>query len=462
MPAFHSGKLSNTDRPWYNLPMRLTTKNLTVPLAPKNLMVTSPYSIGAWDIRWDNPKIIPQNNSLNILGCNVYRSTDNPYGPYVKCNSTPVTVLFYRDKTTEKQITEDVTPTLRANTNDCNGTNDPSGLWMVNTSRKPLIVPSTNGKVTNDISDVRVEIDNGDGVFLDMPAYKINGYSGEITLVSWPVFNQELQQVIPPRLPYPPAGRVRVTYRYIDNQVLTVLSQRIYYKVTTVAVDPNDPTNNIETPLDEVSDRSGFDMDMLDYIWKEAIRRNRWILEQGGEQVKLFIRKWMGEPCPSKEHLYGQGHNNCLLCYGSNIIGGYDGPYDAVIAPPEADKQIELMDMGLHIRYEWASWMTDWPLIQTRDIIVRQNNERYSVGPVNPQGQRGVIFQQHFTMSLLDQGDIRYNIPIEGSEDDVPLSYDPYRELAPTDASPAINAKPEIPEERIIRGRSVVFENIMW
>jgi hypothetical protein len=425
-------------------------------------MVTSPYNIGAWDIRWDNPKIIPQNNGLHILGCNVYRSTDTPYGPYVKCNANPVTVLFYRDETQEKQVTENVTATLHSTLQDGLGVNDPSGMWTVSTTRKPIIVPDTNGKTTNDIKDVRVEIDNGDGIWLEMPAYKVDGFTGQIQLISWPIFSQEVQQIIPPRLPYPPNGKVRVTYRYVDNQVLTVLSQRIFYKVTTLAVDPKDASKTIETPICEISERSGFDIEMLDYIWKEAIRRNRWILEQGGERVKIFIRKWLGPKCDSFDPLYGQSHNNCEICYGSNIIGGYSGPYDAIVAPPEADKQIELMDMGLHIRYEWASWLTDWPLIQTRDIIVRQNNERYSVGPVNPQGQRGAIFQQHFTMSLLDQGDIRYKIPITGSEDGVPVSYDPFRETAPSPASPAINAKPEVPQERIIRGRTVVFENIQW
>jgi hypothetical protein len=101
-------------------------------------------------------------------------------------------------------------------------------------------------------------------------------------------------------------------------------------------------------------------------------------------------------------------------------------------------------------------------LINTRDVIVRQNNERYIIGPVNPQGQRGAIYQQHFTMSYVDQGDIRYKIPITGGETQVPASYDQYRQSKPTDASPVINDKPEIPKERIIRGRTVVFDNITF
>ena len=156
--------------------------------------------------------------------------------------------------------------------------------------------------------------------------------------------------------------------------------------------------------------------------------------------------------------------NNVVVhnCFGTGFIGGYVGPYDAIIAPPETEKLIELGDMGLHIRYDWDTWTTCYPLLNTRDVVVRQNNERYAIGPVNPQGSRGAIYQQHFTMSQIDHADIRYRIPITGGESTVPASYDQYRQTAPTDASPVINQKPEIPQEKIIRGRTVTFENITY
>jgi hypothetical protein len=393
---------------------------------------------------------------LDIIGCNVYRSTDSPYGPYLKINDTPVTVLFYRDQTEEAIVVhENATPTIRH-------VLEPQERWLVYSQNRPIIIPDTNGKPTNRVMDIVVEIDNGDGSFVEVPAFAVNGITGEIELVRFPVYSYELNQIVPPRLPYPPDGRVRITYRYIRHHVLTELSQRIFYKVTSVAVDPNDSNSTIETPLDEIADQSAFDVEIIDYIWREAILRNRWLLEQGGERVKIFIRKWMGETCDSHQTNYGQSYNDCLDCFGTNIEGGYDGPYDVIIAPPEAEKMIELGDMGLFMRYDWATWLGPYPLLNPRDVIVRQNNERYVVGPVTPQGSRGAIYQQHFTMSYVDQGDIRYQIPITGGEDQVPPAYDPYREDAPTDASPAVNDKPEIPDEKIIRGRTVTFENITY
>lgn len=457
MPVYHSGRLSKTDRPDYNYPLRPMTKDLTVPFAPRNLMVTSPYIIGMADIRWDNPKLLPENSGLNIVGCNVYRSTDSPYGTYVRINSSPVGVLYYRDQTIEEYVdNENATPTLRYST-------EPDNKWLVYAQHKPLVIPDSNGKTSASVRDVKVEIDNGDGEFLEVPAYKINGNTGEIQLISGYTFNNQVEQPIPPRLPYPPTGRVRISYRYLKHSVISQLNQRIYYKVTTVAGDPANPGQYIETPLDEVSARSMFDMEALDYIWREAIKRNRWVLEQQGERVKVFIRKWMGERCGTFEPSYGQGHSDCQLCYGTSFIGGYCGPYDIIIAPPETEKSVELVDMGLHIRYDWETYTTDFPILNERDVVVRQSNERFIVGPVNYQGSRGAIYQQHFTISPLDEGDIRYKIGISGGETSVPASTDLYREdPLKTPASPVINDKPGIPPQRIIRGRTVTFENITF
>jgi hypothetical protein len=424
-------------------------------------MITSPYTVGAIDIRWDNPKLLPQNSGLQILGVNVYRSTDNPYGPYVKCNDIPVSVLFYRDQTIEAQvIDEDATPTLKFNMEP---TNISTGRWLVYSKNKPIVIPGRNGEFTTRIQDVQVKIDNGDGTFLVMPAFSVDGVSGQIELISSSIFNNDLNQIIPPRLPIPPNGKVHISYNYIKNQVLTVLSQRIYYKATTVAVDPNDNSKTLETPLEEISERSPLDIEAIDYIWREAVLRNRYILEQGGERVKLFIRKTMGQTCPSHQVNYGQSYNDCLQCFGSNIMGGFSGPYDIIIAPPETEKSVMLADMGLHITYDWTTWMTDWPLLNERDVIVRQNNERYVVGAVNPQGLRGTILQQHFTMSYIDVGDIRYKINVEGAEDGPSPSWDRYRtETPPVPASPEMPLKPTVDPAKIIRGKSVTFENVMY
>jgi intein/homing endonuclease len=879
MPAYHSGILSQTGRESFTLPLRPTTPNLTLPLAPRNLMVTSPYNIGMSDVRWDNPILLPQNNGLQIIGVNVYRSINNPYGPYELLNDSPINVLFLRDQTEEVQVTEDATPTIRHEL-------EPDGAWKVYAMHKPIVKPGSNGETTDNIQDVMVEIDDGDGNFVVVPAYSVSGKFGEIELISAPIFNLTLEQIIPPRLPWPPNGRVRITYKYIKHSVLSRLNQRIFYKATTVAVDPTDNSKRIETPIDEVEYRSTFDIEEIDYIWKEAMRRNNWILEQGGERVKIFVRKNMGERCSDYEETHGQSQNDCpncfpagtlvrtsigwkgietiskgdmvlssdghfhkvsdkfirdfkgdlisiyssvstnpilstpnhpyltmhsdhnrkkcgpecndfikngdgirlerpdvrllpsgkwwarvqvngsrgkgrkslgtyetreeaieiiqqyrtknynprhnlvwkeaskivkgdwliskwcnynndlietsipeqfkktgkdgperkgarifkideeflwvvglyiaegssgkrsinfslhkneidyqnrvlsffkkygyngsvhrvgntngvcvsvfgsslaewfpewigkkcynkiipnelmylpkekakaliqgiydgdgsksdheitqtseilalqlsellhrigeqsiirqqvskkltpkgnkrrvaycvswaedtlihnnrkgrwvfkneLLsvvkkvlkvpfsgkvynlevdgdptyvvngivahnCYGTSYVGGYDGPYNVMIAPPEAEKTIELLDIGMRVNFEYESWTMAFPMLNERDVVVRQNNERYVVGPVNYQGSRGATYQQHFRMSYIDEKDIRYRIGIPGGETQVPADWDRYRSVAPTPASPERPVKPEIDKAKLVRGRTVTFENISY
>jgi hypothetical protein len=364
-------------------------------------------------------------------------------------------VLFYRDQTIEQLVTEDATQTLVYYT-------EPDRAWKIYTQHKPIIIPESNGKFTNSVKDVIIEIDNGDGIFLEVPAFSVKGNLGEIDLISSPTYNSVLEQIIPARLPYPPNGRVKVTYKYLKNQVLSRLQQRIYYKATTVAVDPKDKSKIIETPIDEVEYRSTFDMEEIDYIWKEAIRRNRWILEQGGERVMVFIRSSMGEQCPCFEDSHGQPLNDCPQCLGTGYIPPYSGPYNVIIAPPEAQKSIELLDMGLRINYEYESFTGPFPTLRERDVIVRPNNERYVVGPVNYQGSRGATYQQHFTMAYLDELDIRYKIGVPGGETEVPADWDQYYEAQPSPASPIRPVNPRVDISKQVRGRTVSFQNINY
>jgi hypothetical protein len=148
-------------------------------------------------------------------------------------------------------------------------------------------------------------------------------------------------------------------------------------------------------------------------------------------------------------------------CMGTGYIGGYEGPYDIIVAPPEAEKTVNLFDVGLHVNYNWSTWTGPYPLLTDRDFVVRGNNDRFSIAHINAQGQRGAIFQQHFELAQLDQQDIRYKVPITGGEVSVPPSYNPYHTSKPTDASPVIDDKPTRPEQYQYKGRTVTFENIV-
>lgn len=430
----------------------------TLPLGPKSVHVTSPYLIGVIDIRWDNPGVYAEHNGLDMLGVNIYRCYDTPNGTYEKINDYPVGSLYYRDETKELvALDEDPMQGGRL----VAGTNA-SGDWIVKTYYKPITIPGTNGEIANSPRHVKVDIKaTSSDSFQTVPAFKVLGDAGEIYLIRNKVFNHTTHQIDSPILPdINLGGEIRVSYGYINNAIQTDINRKIYYKVASVAVDPKSG-GTIETPLTQIDPISLYDMEKVDWIWAEAIRRNKWLLEQAGERVKLFIRKWAGERCTCWDEQFRQSKIDCPACFGTGYIEGYEGPYDILVAPPETEKVVNLTDIGLHITYDWATWTGPHPLINDRDFVVRSNNDRYSIARVNPQGSRGAIYQQHFTLAPLDQHDIRYRVPITGGVSGVPSAYSAFRELPSSDASPMISNKPEIPDQYERTGRTVTFENIM-
>lgn len=461
-PENPSSNIVGQGRNDFNLPYRTGTgeRPLSLPRAPKNFEITSPYLIGVIDIRWDNPAEYVEHNGIPIVGVNIYRCYDSPYGAYTKINNAPVSALFYRDATREVAVVgEDGLSRLDPGTN-------PRLEWVVRTMHKPIVMPGTNGQVATSVRDVQVDIDPGDGGgYRTVVPFKVIGETGEIFLNTNRTYDALLNKFSNPVLPDLLSGGIRVSYSYIDGLIATNINRKIYYKVTTVAMDNG---SMVETPLDEVEAKNPYDMEKIDYIWAEGIRRNRWILEQGGERVKLFLRKWNGVKCTCTDDQYGYSKRTgigrnvvCPYCYGATFVGGYEGPYDIIIAPPETEKAVNLLDSGLHVTYDWQSWTGPYPLLNDRDVIVRQNNDRFYVSRANYQGSRGAIYQQHFNLTHVDSVDPIYTLPIDGGQLGVPQAWNAFRGMQPTQASPTIPVKPEVGPGQIT-GRTVTFENIVY
>jgi len=311
--------MDNYGRPDFKLPYRWNDDTpLSLPLGPKSVFATSPYMIGVIDIRWDNPSIYAENNGLQVLGVNIYRAYDSPEATYTQLNTSPVGALYYRDQTKEVLVSsEDPVAGGRF----IAGTNA-TGDWIIHTYNKPIIIPSTNGEIAQHPKHVVVRVKpTAIDSFQTVPAWRVVGETGEVYLINRKVYNHATNRCDDPILPIlSQGGAVTVSYTYINGWIQTDINRKIYYKATTVALDPE--TNKIiETPMNQVEAVSLYDMERIDWIWAEAIRRNRWILEQAGERVKVFIRKWAGERCPCWDEQYKQAKNDDPLCFpaGTNV-----------------------------------------------------------------------------------------------------------------------------------------------
>lgn len=418
-----------------------------------NVFVLTPYINGVLDVRWDNPALIPENTAFQIIGVNIYRSFDSEGGPYKKVNASPLGAGVYRDSSLAVLIEDEVVTNLQRGLN-------PQEEWRFRTKFFPLVTQGTTVAQPATRQDIVVKVNNGDNVLMEVPFLRFDPDTGEIVLISTQILDPATEKLLDARLPANLPGSLVVSYYVNSNKIRSDLNNRIFYKLTTVGINADGKV--VESDLNFVKPMNLYQQEKTDWMWKEAIRRNRWILQQGGERVKLFVRKWNGETCPRHDQFADNSIYDCPICFGTNYIGGYEGPFDIIIAPPDSEKNVELTDIGLRVNYNFQTWTGPSPLMNKRDVIVRPTGERFSVGSISYVGQRGAIFQQMFTIQQIDSKDFLYTLGIEGAATSPATPWDT-RTNRPSDASPEIPAnKPTDRNYPLEKGRTVTFEDIMY
>lgn len=422
-----------------------------LPLPPLNVFVSSAFLKGTFDIRWTLPSELQANSRFNIIGVNIYRSFDSEFGPWERLNAVPVGSAYWRDSTRViLALQEDISQSFFFR----GPASDPDGRYTFQTKRKPIVIFPSPGSANITNLNVQVTV-NGVPAFVE----SINSPRGQVELRREPTFNVINQVKTDAVLPKNPSDVVLATYKYLANEVPTTLAQRIFYRLTTVAYD-SDSGQLIETRLEDATSANNFEIEKLDYMWREAIRRNRWILDHGGERVKLMIRRSVGPKCGCNSSFYKQPTSDCTVCYGSGVIGGYDGPYDITIAPDNAAKTISQSNRGRTTAHVYDVWTLPSPLVSQRDFIVKLNGDRYAIGPVSMPSNRGMQLGQFFDVSKLDEADIRYQVPIL----DTSILVAPQTRISVPgrgDATPMMTEASTIPDEREIRGATVTSENAM-
>lgn len=417
------------------------------PLPPLNFSVQSGLETGVIDLRWSSPGELPANSKFTLLGVNIYRSFDSEFGPWFRMNSLPIGATFWRDKTrVQVKYDEDVSESFLAR-----GSSDPDSRYIFRTAQRPIVIDEYRSV---DCTNINVQVTiNG----IQASVLKITSELGEVELDGAPSFNVASQTKIPAVIPILSSDVVLASYRYLGNEVPTNLGQRIFYRITTVGKSIVDG-ELFETPLDRASSANNQQTEQIDWIWKEAVRRNKFLLYQAGERVKVFIRKNVGPKCGCGSSLHGQADATCLVCFGTSIIGGFEGPYDMLIAPDDAEKAKSQSNRGRSLTHSYDTWTGPSPILSQRDFIVKLNGDRYSIGPVRSPTSRGMILQQHFSVSHLDEPDIRYKVPVMNTS---VLVSPQTRYLVPGQgkATPMVTERQAIVDEREFRGSTPTYEN---
>ena len=454
------------------------------PLPPQNGQVVSPFEKGVLDVRWDSPAILAGNSGFTVVGVNVYRSDVSDRGPFFRVNEYPIGGTFLRDRTENVFISREV---ISWDSWMFKGNAPNDRRWQFITqfpiSKRSPQGPYQTPTAANAPSDVTVYVDG-----VEVPVEEVFGPNGWVTLINQQTFDQLTEKNLAPALPTE-TTLLEVSYWTTRNHIRSGLDANIFYRLSTVVLDSTSPSGYKETSLENSPPLTLNDVETMDYIWREAVRRNHWILQQGGERVNLFIRRQSGIPCSCQlddrlREFSKQPSNRCTLCYGTGFVGGYEGPYTILIAPDDAERRISQAVQGRRKEHTYEVWTGPSPMITQRDFIVKQTNERYSVGPVRRPSNRGNRLQQHFNIAYFDEQDIRYTIPIDGVASypwpqtrysqryypslpvdgalQVPQWNVPEAPLFPvgTDAQiPQETDKASTPPDRARRGRSPVWED---
>jgi len=456
--AFRDGSLGN---------------GITVATTSSSLTLSNSSTTGGFGVPCNGKS----NSAWTIVGVNVYRSDTGERGPYIRVNKIPLATLFYRDRTDVRRVYDEVVAWNGSWIYRGDSPNYP--VWRLRTHFRPVVKALGNAIPADSSNDVEVFVDG-----VRMPLLQVFGPTGEIDLNLTPVWNPAIENFSTPPTPTENSV-VTVNYYYGRGNVLTMgLDNRpkVFYRLTTVAIDPTGttPSGLIETPLEYCEPITPFNSEKLDYIWTEAIKRNRFILEQGGERVKLFIRKITGVPCTCvwdarlREYA-GQPLNQCVSCFGTGWLGGYEGPIDIIIGPDESERRVTQTPNGRKLENTYEVWIGPTPMVSQRDFIVKQNGERFSIGPVRRTQVRGLTLQQAFQIGYLGEGDIRYQVPMIGlerlawpetrytrPEDSACVDAPPYPVGYEYQATPMGTEVPKVPDGREIRGRTPVWANITY
>ena len=452
------------------------------PAPPLNLFMTSGYERGVVDLQWDDPTELALNSRFRILGVNLYRSFDSDYGPFQRVTELLSGSRFWRDRTDNELVEEDVTGQFVL-FGECAAVGDRGPRYVFRTQNFPIVKEGSQQINADTGDDIRVYIDGKEARVLN-----VWGSTGEVEIDSFVYTNVATQSWDPSLIPSGggvpgqtgeevggvpgggpgyPTSRVVCVYRFTRQLIRTDLFQRIHYRATCVGI-PIDkdlsvcqPQDLVETPIEHATATHTMEIEKLDYIWREAIRRNRWILEQGGERVKVFLRKNVGLPCPCiPDDYHKQPINDCRICFGTSIIGGYDGPIDIIMSPAEPERKITQKQQGRTGEHVYEVFTSPVPLLSMRDFIVKINGDRYSIGGVRLPSNRGNVMQQHFNIGHIDERDIRSRVPVTCPVKYVATQFKPTGPELEADAN--ITNKPNVPVEQQYRGRTPAWENIEY
>jgi hypothetical protein len=390
----------------------------------RGLLILNSSINGSRDLWW------PRDEKAT-RGYNVYRATDAPVN-WVKQNETPIPGQYFRDQTRLQPVRFPVTADNYVDAGEM-------GMKCVRLPDVPYSeVVKGRPQVATSPDDVFIQCTFPNNVVTN---YRPTMVQGADQLVWLPVGKSvPLGGAVSefPILDFDSVLSIAILYRRLVNYVdIQTNMLRTFY--TVIPVGDRGEEHGPGAFGAEVVD--SMQVDRLDYMQAEMVRRNQWIFEQVGEPTHLLFRRTAGERCGCNSEFTG-GRTACPVCYETGIKGGYYGPIEMLFIDPDAAALRTIDEGGLKVERQSRSYLGRDPIVQDGDLIIRRNGERLVISGVTYKMPRGVLLQQDFNVTLLPPKDVRYLIPI--AEPENPVLYNPV-----TQPDPGNGAQPVVQTDQM-------------
>jgi len=380
------------------------------------LLVLNSSYVGSRDLWWvDDPEA--------TKGYNIYRAHDYPDN-WERLNRGVWRGHFWRDQAALEEVTYEVGPKDWIDKGGMGkwGFKLPEAPYSDIVASRPKLATSPDDvSVTlTDISNSTITVRPIAVVPLDqavwLPADNDLPQGGAVSDQAQ-VYTDNVNQVN-----YGGIQRFRATYKRLANYV-DIYTSMVRQFYTVVPVGDHGELHRPGAPGSKVVNTQ--EVDTITWEYAEMVRRNQWVFEQVGEPAYVLFRRTRGEPCGCVRPEAGLGapRHGCKSCFETGIIGGYYGPYDLLYVPPDTALVRELDEGGgIKAARESRSYLTNTPIVQDGDLLVRRTGDRLVIHGVTYKQPRGILLQQDFGTELLKPGDTRYLIPLNTG---LPTLYNP-------------------------------------
>ncbi|KKN61965.1 hypothetical protein LCGC14_0516430 [marine sediment metagenome] len=153
-----------------------------------------------------------------------------------------------------------------------------------------------------------------------------------------------------------------------------------------------------------------------DRIALAIIRRNNLLLRvKNGIDAFAFIERTFGQKCTCMDPVKSRKRrSDCPICLGTTFVGGFLDPIQIKINVSPSPKVSQFANMGELQPNQTAAWMSNFPEIKQRDVIVEAvaNGTRWRVTRMTPTRKNRALVHQNLLLTEINRSDIEWKLEL--------------------------------------------------